>query len=116
MLLSFCLIFYQFQLGVAYKSVAYKIKRVLLRFYRSSHLRFSVKKGVLKNFTNFTEKHLCWSLFFNKKENFIKKETLTQLFSCKFFKIFKKFLKFLNFLQNTFGLLILPRLKSRTAH
>ena len=24
------------------------------------------KKGVLKNFSNFTGKHLCWSLLFNK--------------------------------------------------
>ena len=30
------------------------------------HRRCSVKKGVLKNFTNFTRKHQCWSLFFNK--------------------------------------------------
>ena len=28
--------------------------------------RCSVKKGVLKNFTKFTGKHLCQSLFFNK--------------------------------------------------
>ena len=28
--------------------------------------RGSVKKGVLRNFANFTEKHLCQSLFFNK--------------------------------------------------
>ena len=34
--------------------------------YRSSHRRCSVKKGVLKNFTKFTGKHLCQSLFFNK--------------------------------------------------
>ena len=30
---------------------------------RSSHRRCSVKKGVLKNFVNFTGKHLCWCLF-----------------------------------------------------
>ena len=29
---------------------------------RSSHRKCSVKKGVLKNFSNFTGKHLCWSL------------------------------------------------------
>ena len=34
--------------------------------YRSSHRRCSVKKVVLKNFANFTGKHLCWSIFFNK--------------------------------------------------
>ena len=33
---------------------------------RSSHQRCSIKKGVLKNFQKFTEKHLRHSLFFNK--------------------------------------------------
>ena len=33
---------------------------------RSSHQRCSVRKGVLRNFANFTGKHLCQSLFFNK--------------------------------------------------
>ena len=40
-----------------------------------------MKKGILtfRNFTKFTEKHLCqpWVC------NFIKKETLAQVFSCK---------------------------------
>ena len=47
------------------------------------------KRGVLKIFANITGKHLCWSLFFNKRIdltpqtcNFIKKETSKQLFSC----------------------------------
>ena len=34
--------------------------------FRSSHQRCSIKKGVLKNFSKFTGKHLCWRLFFNK--------------------------------------------------
>ena len=33
---------------------------------RISHQRRSIKKGVLRNFTKFTGKHLCQSLFFNK--------------------------------------------------
>ena len=33
---------------------------------RSSHWRCSVKKGVPKNFVNFTGNHLCWSLFLIK--------------------------------------------------
>ena len=33
---------------------------------RSSHQRCSVKRGVLRNFTKFTGKHLCQSLSFNK--------------------------------------------------
>ena len=30
---------------------------------RSSHSEVFYKKAVLKNFTKFTGKHLCWSLF-----------------------------------------------------
>ena len=37
-----------------------------LHYHRSSHRRCSMKKGVLRNFTKFTGKHLCQSLFFNK--------------------------------------------------
>ena len=33
---------------------------------RSNHRRCSVRKGVLRNFTKFTGKHLYQSLFFNK--------------------------------------------------
>ena len=33
---------------------------------RNCHGKFSIKKGVLKHFTEFTGKHLCQSLFFNK--------------------------------------------------
>ena len=60
---------------------------------RSSHQRCSVEKGVLRNFAKFTGKHLCQSLFFNKVAglacNFIKKETLAQVFSCEFCEISK---------------------------
>ena len=37
-----------------------------MTFFRSSHQRCSVKKGVLWNFAKFTGKHLWQSLFFNK--------------------------------------------------
>ena len=33
---------------------------------RSSRWRFSIKKGVLRNFSKFTEKHLCQSVFLIK--------------------------------------------------
>ena len=60
---------------------------------RSGHRRCSVKKGVLRNFAKFTGKHLCQRLFFNKVAgqvcNFIKKESLAQVFSCEFCKISK---------------------------
>ena len=39
-----------------------KLKTIL----RSSHLRCSVRKDVLRNFAKFTGKYLCQSLFFNK--------------------------------------------------
>ena len=45
-----------------------------------------MRKGVLRNFSKFTGKHLCQSLFVC---NFIKKETLAQLFSCEFCQISK---------------------------
>ena len=35
---------------------------------RSSQQRFYMKKGVLKNFANFPEKHLCQALFLIKLE------------------------------------------------
>ena len=38
--------------------------------HRSSHLRYSVKRDVLKNFGNFTGKCLCWSLFLIKLQTF----------------------------------------------
>ena len=52
-----------------------------------------MKKDILKNFPKFTGKHLCQSLFLIKLQteacDFIKKETLAQVFSCKLFETFK---------------------------
>ena len=80
----------------------YKLFEVILKGFRirtdrNSHERCSIKKGVLWNFTKHLwkhlrkhlRKHLCQSLFFNKACNFIKKETLTQVFSCEFCEISK---------------------------
>ena len=49
------------------------------------------KKGVMRNFEKFTRKHWRRNLFFNKVKlcrsaNFIKNETLAQVFSCEFFR------------------------------
>ena len=62
-------------------------------FYRSSYQSCPTKKGVLRNFTKFTGKHMCQSLF-NKVAGFmpstlLKKETLAQVFSSEFCKISK---------------------------
>ena len=52
-----------------------------------------MKNGVLKNFSKFTGKHLCQSLFFNKttclRPATLYKKRLVQVFSCGFCKIFK---------------------------
>ena len=53
-----------------------------------------MKKGALRNFTKFTGRHLCQNLSFKKSCrpkacNFIKKETLAQVFSCELCEISK---------------------------
>ena len=61
-----------------------KSSRIFGKLSRSSHRRrYFVRKGVLRNFAKFAGKHLCQSLFF------IKKETLTQVFSCEFCEVSK---------------------------
>ena len=47
-----------------------KVFGVRLIITRSRHRRCSVKRGVLKNFANFTGKHLCWSLFLIMLQSF----------------------------------------------
>ena len=53
----------------------------------------SIKISVLKNLANFTGKHLCQSLFFNKvagvRPATLLKKTLAQVFSSEFCEIFK---------------------------
>ena len=53
--------------------------------FRSSHQRYSVKKGALKSFSKSTVKRLCQGPFLNKG-------TLAQLFSCEFCENFKNML------------------------
>ena len=51
----------------------------------------SIKKGVLKNFSKFTEKHLCVSILFNKAETckFTKKEARHRCFPVNFAKFLR---------------------------
>ena len=75
--------------------------------YRSSHQRCSMKKGVLRNFTKFTGKHLCQSLFFNKvaalrPATLLKKRLWHRCFPVNFVKFLRT-----PFLQNTSGRLLL---------
>ena len=61
------------------------------KLFRSCRPKVFCKKGVLRNFTTFTGKHLCRASFLIKLQawacNFIKKETLAQVFSCGFCEI-----------------------------
>ena len=70
---------------------------------RSSHKRFSVQKGVIRNFTKFTGKHLCQCLFFNKvaglrPATLLKKRHWHRCFPVNFVKLLRTI-----FLQNTSG-------------
>ena len=69
----------------------WKERKAVSTVARSSHRRSSMKKGVLKNVAKFRGKRLCQSLRPGPQAcNFIKKETLAQVFSCEFCEIFKK--------------------------
>ena len=69
-------------------------------YFKEQSPKVFCKKGVLRNISKLTGKHLCQILFFDKLMacNFIKKETLPQVFSCEFYKIPKN-----TFPQNTSG-------------
>ena len=75
--------------------------------FRSSHRRCSMKKGVLKNFTKFTGKHLCQSLFFNKVAGLRSTSLLKKRLWYRCFPVnFAKFLR-TRFFQSTSGRLLL---------
>ena len=78
---------------------------------RSSHQRCSIIKGVLRNFTKFTGKHLCQSLFFNKVAGLRPATLLKKRLWHKCFPVnFAKFLR-THFLHNTSGRLLLQYTK-----
>ena len=71
-----------------------KKRNKLLRKWRSrsSHRRCSVRKGVLRNFSKFTGKHMCKSLSFNKVAGRLQcylKRGSTKVLSCEFCEISK---------------------------
>ena len=67
----------------------------LIRFpiHRSSHRRCSIEKAVLKNFTIFTGKHLCWSIILIKlqaqRPATLLNKTPTRVFPCGYYEVFK---------------------------
>ena len=82
--------------------------------YRSSNRRCSVRKGVLRNFAKFTEKHLCQSPFFNEVAgracDFIKKGLWHRCFPVNFAKFLRTHLDDCFCLQKSHG--SIPRVLS----
>ena len=77
------------------------------QLYRSSHQRCSMQKGVLRNLTKLTGKHLCQTLFFNKVAGLRPATLLKKRLWHRYFPVnFAKFLR-TPFLQNTCGSLLL---------
>ena len=68
-------------------------KITIQTLHKSSRPEMFCKNGVLENFTKFTRKHLCQSLFLIRLQasglQLYQKETLVQVFSCKYCEIFK---------------------------
>ena len=62
------------------------LKKFTLKFESSSEDEI-LMMTILRNLAKFRGKHLCQRLFFNKVAglcNFIKKETLSRMFSCEY--------------------------------
>ena len=91
---------------------SYRSSSVVLNQYRGSHRRCFMKKSVLRNFTKFTGKHLCQSLFFNKVADLRPATVFKKRLWHKCFPV--NFVKFLRtpFLQNTSGRLLLSKVFS----
>ena len=76
----------QFRLSVHFKTSLLKTNQENFGVFRSSCVEVFCRKGVLRNFTKFKGKHLCTVFILI---NFIKKETLAQVFSCEIYEISK---------------------------
>ena len=86
------------------KQLFWKVRFLLklsIKIHRSSHRRCSLRKGVLRNFTKFTRKHLGQNLFFNKVTTLLKKILWRKCFPVNF-AIFLR----APFSQNTSGWLL----------
>ena len=70
----------------------YGLRQIFIKQTEAVARRCSVKKGILINFTKFTGKHLCHSLFLNKVSdlNVIKKRFWHRCFPVHFVKFFRE--------------------------
>ena len=73
----------QFSANIIFEQISYESSNQ----WEAVVQRCSLKKMFLENSQKFTGKHQCQSLFFNRVAglgcNFIRKETLAQVFSCE---------------------------------
>ena len=85
----------------------FSIEALTLRHYRSSRPELFCKKGVLRNFTKFTEKHRSQSLFFNKVADLRPATLLKKRIWRRCFPVnFDKFLKTTFFIEQLWWLLL----------
>ena len=87
-----CVIFHNIE--ICYRGCGEKTSYLTIIYYRTSHQRCSLKKGVLRDFAKFTGKQLCQNLFFNKvaalmPATLLKKELWHRYFPVNFAKFLK---------------------------
>ena len=89
-----CCILFSKILSTCYFCWKLKLMSNHLRQIRSSHPEVFCKTGVLRNFANFTGKHLCQNLFFNKVASLRPPTLLRKRFWHTYFPLnFVKFLR-----------------------
>ena len=81
---------------------------ILVSLFKSNHRRFSMKKGVPRNFTKFIGTHQCQSLFFNKVAGLRLASLLTKRLWHRCIPVsFLKFLRTTFFIERLWWLLLL---------
>ena len=71
----------------------FDLLNIFLQIYRSSRRRCSVRKDVLRNFAEYTGKHLCQSLFFNEGAGLLQNTFFTEHSGRLLLTMFLLFLK-----------------------
>ena len=89
------------------RNVINKLQIKSHRMQKYNHWRCSVRKGILRNFTKFTGKYLCYRIYFHKVAGLRPATSLNKWLSHKCFPVnFARFLR-TPFLENTSGWLLL---------
>ena len=98
--------------GLGKNQILWSLTWTKFSLFRSNHRRCSVKKGVLKNFANFTGKHLRWSLSLIKLRpaTLLKRDSNTGVFLWNF-KHFSEHLSRRTSASSCFCLFVLTNFK-----